>query len=378
MTALDVGAIVLVVLAASVGYRKGLVATASAVAGILFGAWFCSLIARDFVSGHHASVYWAVAVLVGAVLGALVLETLARIGGFSLRTGVGNVLLTVNSAGGLMLGAVTGIVAIWVLGGVALLMRDEPSLRREAQRSGVLRRLDGIVAPRTLLGQVSQIDQVAAAYQPTNVAPPDPRLVRMAAVRAARRSVVRLLVQGCGIHEGSGWVAAPGLVVTAAHTIAGGGSIIVELASGRQLPGEPVALGRQNDIAVLRVAGLDVRPLRTRNPSFELPVGVLGYPLNGPYSATPARLARTQWRRSRDESGSHRGFRTAMRGSVLPGDSGGPVVDGSGRVAATIVEALVGTEGGFGVPSRIVRRIVRIAEHNGRVSPSPCPLPKTG
>ena len=50
--------------------------------------------------------------------------------------------------------------------------------------------------------------------------PADPRL--RTAVSAARGSVVRVLGTACGLGiEGSGWVAAPGVVVTNAHVVAG-------------------------------------------------------------------------------------------------------------------------------------------------------------
>ena len=47
---------------------------------------------------------------------------------------------------------------------------------------------------------------------------------------------------------------------------------------------------------------------------------------------------------------------TALRGLVRSGNSGGPMVDGRGRVVTTIFAATVydGGESGFGVPDSIV------------------------
>ena len=48
---------------------------------------------------------------------------------------------------------------------------------------------------------------------------------------------------------------------------------------------------------------------------------------------------------------------TALRGLVRPGNSGGPVVDGDGRVVTTVFAATTrGPRGGYGVPNAVVRR----------------------
>ena len=48
---------------------------------------------------------------------------------------------------------------------------------------------------------------------------------------------------------------------------------------------------------------------------------------------------------------------TSLRGRVRSGNSGGPVVDGAGRVLTTIFAASVSDGGrtGFGVPDSVVR-----------------------
>ena len=63
MTAVDVVAIVVVACAALAGYRKGLVAGALSVAGILLGAWIGSRVGPRFLSGGDASPYQPLAAL---------------------------------------------------------------------------------------------------------------------------------------------------------------------------------------------------------------------------------------------------------------------------------------------------------------------------
>src|SRR5207248_491207 len=207
--------------------------------------------------------------LAGAVVGAILFETVGTIVGSALRGGARNQSLRrVDSAGGLLLGAVSGLVVVWVLGAVALFVPGEPGLRRAAERSALLRELNGVVPPRDLLGVLARIDPFPSlAGQVPPVAAPDPRLARVPGVRAAGASVVRVLGTACGLGvEGTGWVAAHELVVTAAHVVAGQRDTVVELQSGDRLNAEAVAFDRHDDIAVLRVVGLDAVPLRMTNP----------------------------------------------------------------------------------------------------------------
>ena len=65
---------------------------------------------------------------------------------------------------------------------------------------------------------------------------------------------------------------------------------------------------------------------------------MLGYPENGPYAATPARLGDTSTVLSEDSYGRGPFQRRIafLRGSVRSGNSGGPMVDSAGRVLATV------------------------------------------
>jgi S1-C subfamily serine protease len=62
---------------------------------------------------------------------------------------------------------------------------------------------------------------------------------------------------------------------------------------------------------------------------------------------------------------------TSLRGLVRHGNSGGPVVDGSGRVVTTVFAAASGRRrSGFGVPDSVVRQA--LGRIRGRVDTGPC------
>ncbi len=62
---------------------------------------------------------------------------------------------------------------------------------------------------------------------------------------------------------------------------------------------------------------------------------------------------------------------TAFRGTVQPGNSGGPIVDAAGRVSATVFAEAVGdTNGGYAVANAVVRRV--LASASGPVDTGPC------
>jgi S1-C subfamily serine protease len=63
---------------------------------------------------------------------------------------------------------------------------------------------------------------------------------------------------------------------------------------------------------------------------------------------------------------------TSVRAQVRHGNSGGPAVDGNGRVQTTIFASRPGGELGFGVPSEIVRRALARARAGRPVSTAGC------
>jgi S1-C subfamily serine protease len=351
-----------VLLSGLLGFRRGLIASGLSLAGVLLGATVGARLAPHLLSGGSRSPYTPLAALIGATLGAAVLQTAAVLLGSMVRGSLRlTPLRTLDSLGGLVLGAAAGLAVVWVLGTVALLLPGQPRLRQAAQQSHILARLNEAVPPRRLLNALARIDpfpSIAAPGPPA--APPDPSVTRDPTIAAAGASVVRVLGTACGLGvEGSGWVARRGLVVTAAHVIAGQTDTVVQTADSTDtLPARALVFDARNDVAVLEVPGLDAPELPLSDPRSGTPVALLGYPGNGPLRATPGRVGRTATVFSEDANGHGPVTRTitTLSGRVRHGNSGGPAIDRHGAVQATVFAARVGSDTGYGVPSDIVRR----------------------
>jgi S1-C subfamily serine protease len=373
VTIVDWLALALVVLAALGGAVQGLVWSGLSLAGLIGGAFLGGRLAPLLLSEGSSSPYAPVVALVAAVGLAVAFEVLGSSVGALIRDRErARSLQLLDSVGGVVAGALIGLGVVWVLGAMALQLPGQTQLRRAVQRSVVLQRLNSIVPPRTLLNALARIDPFPGlAGPPVPTTPPDPRVLSRPGVRAAAPSVVRIVGTACGLGiEGSGWVARPGVVVTAAHVVAGEDDTTVSSTDGT-FRAQALVFDPQNDIAVLRVAGLSARPLRLVDPRPGTPVAIVGYPENGPLAAVPGRIGETATVFAEDAYG-RRGRRTvtSIGGAVRHGDSGGPAVDASGAVQVTVFAARLGGPGGYGVPASIVRR--DLASAGGPVSTGPC------
>src|SRR5438105_4026036 len=376
MTGLDWIAVLFVALVALGGARRGLIVSALSLAGVVAGGIIGAQLAPALLSRGSHSPYSPFFALGGAVFVAGFLEGIGVFVGWTLRRRLRlKSVRELDMLGGLVLGAVTGLALVWVAGAVILLLPGQAQLRRDAQRSFVLRHLNELVSPRSVLNVLARVDPFPSIIGPaTPSQPPDPRVLRNPGVRRAAPSVVRVIGTACGLSvEGSGWVARRGLVVTAAHVVAGESDTTVQpFGSSSTFPATAVAFDPRNDVSVLRVAGLTAPPLPLAPPRFGASVAILGYPENGPFDARPGRVGLTATVLTSDAYGNGPVSRTitSVRASVRHGNSGGPAVDTLGRVEATMFAARIGAQIGYGVPADIVRRDLTRA---GRpVSTGPC------
>ena len=375
MTAVDWVALGLVLLAALGGAVQGFVWSGLSLAGLLAGAFVGRRLVPVLLTSGSSSQYAPVVALIAAVTFAVALEVVgSTIGSVIRRRERTRSVRAVDSAGGVVAGALIGFAVVWVLGAMLLQLPGQADLRRAVQRSYVLQRLNEIVPPRSLLNALARIDPFPSfAGPPVPTQPPDPAVLRKPGVRAAAPSVVRVLGTACGLGvEGSGWVAADGLVVTAAHVVAGESDTEVVPSSGGALRAEAVVFDPHDDVAVLRVDGLLAPPLRIKDPVPGTAIAIVGYPLNGPLQASAGRIGETATVLAQDAygNGPTRRVVTSLGGTIQHGNSGGPAVDASGAVQATVFSARASGGGGYGVPASIVRR--DLARAGGPVSTGPC------
>jgi S1-C subfamily serine protease len=286
---------------------------------------------------------------------------------------------------GAALGAALGLGIAWILAAVAAQAPGHDQLRADIQRSAILRELNVLLPPSgPILNALSRLDPLPSIAGPSpNVAAPAPRIAGTPAVRAASHSVVRVLGTACGLAiEGSGWVAAPGVVVTNAHVIAGEQDTSVQDGGDSpSLAARALAFDAIDDVAVLGVSGLHAPALGlVQSPSSGTAGAILGYPENGPLRVTPGRIGRTQTVLTDDVYGRGPVSRllTPLRGVVRPGNSGGPLVDSGGHVLTTVFAGTVGSRprGGYGVANATVSTALTqaIARANAgeQVSTGPC------
>ena len=380
MTAIDWIIVVFTLLMGVWGYAQGLIVGALSFAGFVAGALLGSRIGPALLEEGSRSPYAPLFALIGALFIGGILASGLEVVGFHLRRRLDERLGVLDGAGGAVLVACLGLALAWVVGAVALQTPGARSFREPIQRSAILKELNAVLPPSgPLIRALARFDPFPRINGPRpQVGPPDAAIVGDPQVRAAGRSVVRVLGTACGLGvQGSGWIAGNGVVVTNAHVGAGQDDTAVQPGGeGERFDADAIWFDARNDLAILRAPGLggsqglslngDARPGTAG--------AILGFPENGPYDVQPARLGQTETVISEDAFGRGPVRRpiTSLRGLVRSGNSGGPMVDADGRVVTTIFAATVasGAGSGFGVPDRIVRDGLDRA--SGLVDTGPC------
>ncbi len=380
MTALDWILLVLTLLMALWGYAQGLIVGALSLAGFAGGALVGSRLGPLLLADGSRSPYSPMFALLGALLLGALLAAGLELLGFRVRRRLGERFGVLDGIGGAVLVGCLGLGLIWIAGAVALQVPGVRELREPIQRSAILRRLNAVLPPSgPLLNALARFDPFPRIDGPeADVRPPDSGVARDPQVRAAAGSVVKVLGTACGLGvQGSGWVAADGVVVTNAHVVAGQDDTTVQVGGeGNRHDADAIWFDVRNDLAILRSPGVSGTPALPLNVDAKAgtSAAILGFPENGPYDARPGRLGSTETVLSQDAYGRGPVSRpmTAVRGRVRSGNSGGPVVDTAGRVVTTIFAVAVRAQPptGVGVPDTIVRDALRKADDP--VDTGPC------
>jgi S1-C subfamily serine protease len=379
VTAVDWIIIAFTVLMAVWGFGQGLIAGGLALAGFAAGAFLGARLGPLLLQeGAHSPYAPLFALITALLLGSLFASGLEVLG-FQLRHRLPEELGMVDGVGGSVLLACLGLFLVWVAGAVALQTPGARELREPIQRSAILKQLNDVLPPSgAILNALARFDPFPSIRGPSaNVAPPNAKIASDPEVRAAGRSVVKVLGTACGLGvQGTGWVAGRGLVVTNAHVVAGQDDTTVQLqGEGPALDTEPVWYDPRNDLAILRAPGLGAAPALRLDVNAQpgTSAAVLGFPENDGYDVRPARLGQTATVITQDSYGRGPIQRaiTSMRGLVRHGNSGGPLVDGSGRVLTTIFAASTGRQRtGYGVPDSVLQRA--LGSIRGAVDTGPC------
>ena len=355
--ALDVALVAVGVLFALSGYRQGFVMGSLSFVGFLGGGLLGARMApriaelEPLVPFPRAVVGLAV-VFVTATLGQL-LATL--VGGALRRRLTWRPARQLDALGGAAVSVISLLLVAWLVGR-AVASSPYTSLASQVRRSVVMTTVDGLVPQaglrlfsdfRTLISGRG-FPEVFSDLQPVDearVPPPDARLAADPVVVEVEPSVLKItgIAASCRRRiEGSGFVYAPERVMTNAHVVAGVREPEVEV-DGRRLPARVVLFDPARDIAVLAVEGLR-RPALAAAPEPARPGAdaiVVGYPQDGPFRPDPARVIRTQEARGQDIYQEETVVREiySVRGTVRQGNSGGPLIDRTGRVLGVVFAA---------------------------------------
>jgi S1-C subfamily serine protease len=368
VTGLDWIIVAFAAILAAFGFRRGFIVGVLSFAGFALGAFLGTRLAPLLLAQGSSSPYAPAFGLFGALLAGAILASGAEGLGFRVRRAL---LLPGIAALDGMLGAVLGVAlalgVVWIVAAVVGQAPNETQLRRDIQRSTILRELNALLPPSgSILNALARLDPLPSISGPSpDVPAPPPRIAKAPGVRAASPSVVRVLGTACGLAiEGSGWIAADGEVVTNAHVVAGERDTTVEVGGHPpSMAARVLAYDPLDDVAVLGVPGLAEPALKlVADPPSGEAGAILGYPENGSFDARSARIGRTQTVLTDDAYGNGpvRRLLTPLRGLVRPGNSGGPLVDGQGRVLTTVFAGTVGDgpRGGYGVANSTVAHLL--------------------
>jgi S1-C subfamily serine protease len=262
----------------------------------------------------------------------------------------------VDNLAGAGLNVLALAVVTWIVAS-ALAYVPLSFVSQQVTESRVLVALDSIVPVparnafgglRDLVGATSvpRIFSGLAQITGPDVEPPDPASVTLE-VDQARDSVVQVsgeTPECSAAVTGSGFAISPELVLTNAHVVAGVAEPIVRVRlADSGLPATVVYFDPAADVAVLAVPGLGARPLvLAKEPARSSdPAVIAGFPEGGPYRAEPARV-RAEVTALGDDIYGDAGVERevyAVRGTVLPGNSGGPLLRPDGFVLGMVFGA---------------------------------------
>lgn len=374
---MDIVVVVLIVLAAVHGLRVGALVQVLSLGGFVLGVTVGALLTALVESSIHRTATKtsvALALIFGlGILFGIAGRVLGSWGTVAVRR---HHLGPVDSAAGVGIAIVAALFSVWLVAN-ELAQTQFTWLSSAIQRSALVRAVDNVMPPlpdvfsrvQSFLGS-SGFPPVFSQLEPTpvHVATPSDTWAQNVA-SPDEGSTVKVLGQACGyLQEGSGFVVAPGTVVTNAHVVAGERTTTFVVVDGREYPATPVFFDPTFDLAVLHTSAPLGRPL-TLDPS-TVAAGtqgaVIGYPEDGPLTVGPAAVAEAITAQGRNiyNEGTVTRRVYEVDANVQPGNSGGPLVVAGGEVAGVIFSRSTVYSGvGYALASPGVLSRVQAAAH---------------
>jgi S1-C subfamily serine protease len=332
------------------GFRIGLVRSLAGIAGLIAGG-IAAVFAIPLVTSWVPQPEWRIAavlitifVLIGA--GNMIGLWIGRLLGRQVdRTPLKALDRLVGAALGLV---TTALVLSLVASGVGSL--GLPILTEAISGSTVLRTIDKVTPDpvESLLAQLRSaviddgIPTITNALGQGEQLPIPQLDTGSDALRKASQSVVRITgnAYACGQGQaGSGFVIAPGRVITNAHVVAGVDRPIVETPGDTAREGTIVYFDPVGDLAVIAVDGLSAAPLGfSPNLATGAAAVVDGYPFGGPFTSQPAVVNAVGPILANDIYGDNPAPREVytLGATVEHGNSGGPLLTEDGAVAGLV------------------------------------------
>jgi uncharacterized membrane protein required for colicin V production len=348
---IDIVLIVILVVALLAGLQRGLLASLGSLLGLVGGA-FAALWAIPLVNDALPTQQWRPLVVIGGTLLLLVVGMAIGGGiGMALRRGVDRTPLRgfERLLGGAASVVIAALAASFV--GQGLVATGMPVVAPAIGSSTVLRTIDSLT-PRPVQTTLAQlraavldegIPRLGGLLAPETETGPLPAIaLDSPRLEAAAASVGRIsgVAYACGTSStGSGFVAAPDLVVTNAHVVAGVDAPVVELPGRAAREGRVVYFDPVDDLAVIEIDDLDAAALGITEPLEPGASAVVqGYPYGGPFSSGPARVLSATSAPVPDiyEDASAPREIYALQAQVVPGNSGGPLLTTDGDVAGVV------------------------------------------
>ncbi|HYE08426.1 MAG TPA: trypsin-like peptidase domain-containing protein [Planctomycetota bacterium] len=195
------------------------------------------------------------------------------------------------------------------------------------------------------------------------------------ATERAAPAVVRIDANGSDRHRGgagSGFIfSGEGLILTNQHVIAPGGVLRATLADGRRWSARLIGADPDTDLAVIKIDGADALPVVELGDSSRLKPGQLvlaiGNPIGFDHTVTHG-VVSAVGRSLRSVGGRLIDQVVQTDAPLNPGNSGGPLVDGRGRVVGVNTAMIAGAHGlCFAIPINLATTLVGHLLSRGRV-----------